>query len=230
MKLRSDPYSRIKVLYEDNHLLALFKPAGIPTQGDITGDLSLLDWARKWVKKKYAKPGDVYIGLVHRIDRPVQGVVLFARTSKAAARLSEQFRNHTVRKTYQAVIYGVPERMAGDVSLHLAKRQGKSFAAPEHDPRARHATLYYRVIDSAPPFCLVEVEPVTGRHHQIRASLAQMGHPILGDVKYGSPLRVNPGEIALLAATITCRHPTREMTITVESPLPQNWPWPPSRT
>ncbi len=227
MKLRSDPYSRIKVLYEDNHLLALFKPARIPTQGDITGDPSLLDWARKWIGKKYEKPGSVYIGLVHRIDRPVQGVVIFARTSKAAARLSEQFRNHTVRKTYLAMIHGMPEKAEGEASLHLAKKRGKSFAVPEQDPRARYASLHYRVIDSAPRYCLVEVEPVTGRHHQIRATLAQMGHPILGDVKYGSTLRLNPGEIALLARTITLRHPTREMTITIESPLPDNWLWPP---
>ncbi|NCP08572.1 RluA family pseudouridine synthase [bacterium] len=229
MRLRSDPYPKIKVLYEDNHLLALFKPAGIPTQGDITGDLSLLDWARRWVGKKYAKPGAVYIGLVHRIDRPVQGVVVFARTSKAAARLSEQFRNHTVRKTYLAVIHEVPKKPEGDIMLYLAKGRGKSLVASQDDPRAKLAGLHYRVIDSVTGFCLVEVDPITGRHHQIRASLAQIGHPILGDIKYGSPARINPGAIALLASTITCRHPTRDMTITIESPLPQDWPWPPSR-
>lgn len=229
MKLRSDPYYRIRVLYEDNHLLALFKPAGIPAQGDITGDLSLLDWARRWIGKKYAKPGAVYIGLVHRIDRPVQGVVVFARTSKAAARLSEQFRSHTVRKTYLAVIHDVPEKPEGDITLYLAKGRGKSFVAPQHDPRARLAGLYYKVMDSVPGFCLVKVDPTTGRHHQIRASLAQIGHPILGDIKYGSPARTNPGEIALLASTITFRHPTRNMTITIESPLPKGWPWPPLR-
>lgn len=217
--------SKIKVLYEDNHLLALFKPAGVPTQGDITGDVSLLEWARGWVGRKYSKPGAVFIGLVHRIDRPVSGVVLLARTSKAAARLSEQFRSHSVRKIYWAVVHGRPPSQ-GRISIRLSKRGSKSFPVPKEDPSGKDSLLRYRLLSSQKDYSLLELSPETGRHHQIRAILAHMGHPILGDVKYGSQERLRPGEIALLARSLTCRHPTRNLTITFESPLPEGWPLP----
>lgn len=221
----------IEVLYEDNHLLALFKPAGMLVQGDATGDLSLLDWAKGWLKRKYDKPGRVFLGLVHRLDRPVPGVVLFARTSKAARRLSEQFRARTVKKTYWAVIHGRMEPESGALKNHLVRRRNKTFLTTPEDANAKYAELRYTTLEAAGPFSLLEITLVTGRHHQIRAQLASLRRPIVGDVKYGAPgngSKKRPDEgLALLAKRLVCRHPTEGVEMTFESPLPKNWPWPP---
>ncbi|MFZ0448314.1 MAG: RNA pseudouridine synthase [Desulfatiglandaceae bacterium] len=218
---------RIKILYEDNHLLGLYKPAGMLTQGDRTGDLSLLDWAKAWLKKRYMKPGKAFLGLVHRLDRPVAGAVLFARTSKAASRLSAQIREHKIRKTYWAIVQGRPRPPEGKSKAFLTRRGSKSIITTQHDPSGRAAELTYRVLESRGPFSLVEIALITGRHHQIRCQFAALGCPILGDLKYGFSHALPSRNIGLLARSLICRHPTRPVDVTLESPIPDDWPWPP---
>lgn len=217
----------IRILYEDNHLLGVYKPPGMLIQGDKTGDLSLLDWAKGWIKNRYEKPGNVFLGLVHRLDRPVAGVALFARTSKAASRLSAQIRDRSMEKIYWAVVHGIPEPSEGRYEHHLARTRNKSVVTGPNDPSGKLAVLHYRVRETSAPCSLVEVTLVTGRHHQIRCQLSAMGFPILGDLKYGSSRPLSSGMVALLSKRIVCRHPTRDMDVAIESPLPENWPWPP---
>ena len=221
-------HDEIKILYEDNHLLGIYKPPGMLIQGDKTGDLSLLDWAKAWIKNRYQKPGKVFLGLVHRLDRPVAGVALFARTSKAASRISAQIRNRDVEKIYWAVVEGIPALSEGRSELYLARTRNKSLVTRPDDPSGKKAVLHYRVLESIARCSLVEVTLVTGRHHQIRSQFSAMGHPILGDVKYGSSGNLKPGTIALLSKRLSCRHPTKDSEVIIESPLPENWPWPPS--
>lgn len=220
----------LTVLYEDNHLLAVAKPAGVLVQGDASGDPTLFEAAKAYLKERYAKPGNVYLGLVHRLDRPVSGLVLFARTSKAAARLSAQFREGRAHKTYLAVVEGVPAPAAGDLACWLAAAgdaQGKTAAAAAPFPGAREARLSYRVREGGAGAALLEVEPATGRRHQIRVQLAAAGHPVLGDVKYGARgPRVGEG-IALHAWRLTVAHPVGGAEVTLEAPPPPDWPWPP---
>ncbi len=219
----------LTILYEDNHLLAVAKPAGLLVQGDRTGDVTLLEQARAYLRERYAKPGNVYLGLVHRLDRPVSGVVLLARTSKAAARLSAQFRAGTARKTYLAAVEGVPEPPEGETVSWLAGRadaEGRTAAADAPFAGAREARLSYRVRERAGGCALLEVRPATGRRHQIRAQLAARGHPILGDVKYGAR-RIALGLVALHAWRLVVAHPIGGAELTLEAPLPPGWPWPP---
>ncbi|MGA1839721.1 MAG: RluA family pseudouridine synthase [bacterium] len=217
----------LQVLYEDNHLLAVFKPAGLLVQGDNTGDLTLLEMAREYIKTKYNKPGRVYIGLIQRLDRPVAGVVLFARTSKAANRLCEQIREHMIKKTYWAVIHGKPFPSEGEISGHIRRHGRKSFLSRPDMKNAQIAILSYRTLESFSKLSLMEIELKTGRHHQIRVQMAGMGHPVLGDRKYGSPCCLPDRRIALLAKRLIITHPTKEEKVLIESPNPDNWPWPP---
>jgi len=219
--------TQIKILYEDNHLLGVYKPPGMLIQGDKTGDLSLLDWAKAWIKNRYQKPGNVFLGLVHRLDRPVAGLALFARTSKAAARLSAQIRDRTVEKIYWAVVHGTPSPLEGKSELFLARTRNKAVVTGPNDSSGKLALLHYRILESSALFSLVEVTLVTGRHHQIRCQLAALGHPVLGDVKYGSSVILPSGTIALLSKRLVCRHPTMDQDVVIESPMPENWPWPP---
>lgn len=219
----------LNAIYEDNHLLAVDKPAGLLSQGDASGDTSLVDLARAYLKERYHKPGNVYVGLVHRLDRNASGVVLLARTSKAASRLSACFRDDDVRKLYLAVCAGWPEPTAGALSHWLAPSgdlQGVTRAARVPFPGAREARLEYRVLESASGFSLLEVRPITGRRHQIRAQLALAGHPLLGDVKYGSVRRLPDHRVALHARALTVAHPVGGRPLTLECPLPADWPWP----
>lgn len=212
------------VLYEDNHLLAVFKPPGLLSQGPGEGHNTILDVARAWIRRSAGKKGNVFIGLVHRLDRPVGGVLVLAKTSKAAARLSEQFRSGSVRKTYQAVVEGqVPA--SGTWSAHLVR--GGRHRASRISPAAcgKPVSLAFRRIDGDDSASLVEVRPHTGRTHQIRVQLAHAGHPILGDVKYGSHAHL-PGRIALLAKEIALTHPIRGSTLEINAPTPVDWPWP----
>lgn len=209
------------VLYHDNHLLVLDKPAGMLVQGDATGDLDLLTWAKAWVKREYAKPGEAYLGLVHRLDRPVSGVVVFARTSKAAARLSAQFRERGVRKVYWALVAGAPSHEAV-LRGRLVRVAGRS-SRPGGEGEGQAAELRYRRLGVDGGVALLEVELGTGRHHQIRLQLAEAGLPILGDVRYGGPAGFAPGSIGLHARRLEVEHPTRGERLAFEAPPPAAW-------
>src|SRR4051812_15882164 len=176
------------ILYEDNHCLAVDKPAGLLTQGDRTGEPTLVDWARESLRTRYHKPGNVFVGLVHRLDRPVSGVVLLARTSKAAARLSEQFRAGTVEKLYWAIVEGVCRDEAGEWVDWLWKDRGRNVVrtVPAGTAAAQEARLAYRVLEKGRRWTSLELRPITGRSHQLRVQLAARGLPIVGDRKYGA--------------------------------------------
>ncbi len=215
------------VFHEDNHLLVLYKPAGLLVQGDETGEDSLLDLGKAWLKERYGKPGQVFLGLVHRLDRPVAGVVLFCRTSKAAARLSEQFRTGTVRKRYLAVVEGRVKKLTGRLVHHMERREDRSsrIVSPSA-PGAREIRLSYRVLDISGGRSLVEVDLETGRRHQIRLQLSHIGYPVVGDLRYGAPAPLPQKQIALLARELLVEHPTLRTGLAFRSPLPSGWPWP----
>ena len=221
----------LRILYEDNHLLAVYKPAGVLVQTDRTGDPSLQDTAKAWLKERDAKPGNVFLGIVHRLDRPVAGVVLFAKTSKAAGRIAAQFRERTVAKEYRAVVHGLPGSARGTLRDHLARdeERRRTHVVREGATGAREAALDFEVLARVPAFSLLAVRPRTGRSHQIRLQLAAAGHPILGDTKYGAAAPLADRRIALYAAEIEVRHPTRDEIVRVVSPEPPDWPWPPPR-
>ncbi len=216
------------VLFEDNHVLAMVKPAGMLTQGDRTGDVSLLDLAKKYLKEKYKKPGDVYLGLVHRLDRPVGGVIVFARTSKAAGRLSGQFRSRETKKVYWALVEGKPDPPEGELVHFLVKSGTMMKTAQKETAGAQEARLIYQTRETRGDESLVEVELITGRKHQIRAQLAAVGCPIVGDIKYGAKERQHtgrdPGEIVpgirLFARSLTFHHPVTGEEITIEAEPP----------
>jgi 23S rRNA pseudouridine1911/1915/1917 synthase len=215
----------LRVLYEDNHLLAVLKPAGLATMGVAADSPSLLKLAKQHIKQKYQKPGNVYLGVVSRLDSPVSGVVVFARTSKAAARLTEQFRTHRVEKTYWALVEGVLEPSSGTLTNYLARdevnRRMRIVGATM--PGSQQASLGYRRLKIVrKDLSLVEVDLQTGRKHQIRLQLAESGHPIIGDEKYGSRRKFGGG-IALHARRLTVDHPIRHENITFEAPVPETW-------
>lgn len=215
----------LQVLYEDNHLLGVVKPAGWLVQGDRTGDATLLDAAKMYLKHKYDKPGNVFVGLVHRLDRPVSGVVLFARTSKAASRLATEFRSRRVDKTYLAVVAGPVPEESGELVGHIERSHLKSRMAGGESGRAKEARLQYRVIASQRRHCLLEIHPTTGRHHQIRLQLSDWGHPVIGDLKYGAPKPLEDKSIALHAESLSIKHPTRDDTVELWAPPPTCHPW-----
>jgi len=219
-------HPRWPVIFEDNHLLALFKPAGLLAQGDRSGAVSLLELAKGWLKERHAKPGRVFLGLVHRLDRPVAGVMLFARTSKAAARLSAQFRCGTIQKTYLAVVEGTPDPSKGNLSNHIERQRLSCRILSEPTSRSREARLRYRLIDSTRNRSLLQVAPETGRRHQIRLQLSHAGHAIVGDVRYGAVSSLKDRQIALLAREIIVMHPTLNTPLRLACPLPAGWPWP----
>lgn len=209
------------VLYEDNHLIAVQKPHGMLTQGDETGDANLLDEVKNFIKVRDQKPGNVFLGLLHRLDRPVGGVVLFAKTSKGAARLSEQFRVHSIEKVYWAVVCGdVAGR--GNVVQWLVKDERKNVVTPydREVPGGQRAELTYEVLQAMHAYSLVEVRPKTGRPHQIRVAMASKLAPIAGDVKYGAPQSL-AGNIALFARSLSFSHPIsgERMTVTADPEL-----------
>ncbi len=222
----------LDVLYEDNHLLAINKPAGRLSQPDATGEPSVVELATEYLRVKFHKPGNVYVGLIHRLDQPVSGVLLLARTSKAAGRLSEQFRSRDVHKCYRALVEGhVPEPEGDwvDRLLKDATQNQVAVADPELDAaEGKSARLRVRVLARGGGRSLVELEPLTGRGHQLRVQLASRGYPIVGDRKYGarSSLRAADGgfRIALHATSLEFAHPTRPERLTIEAPLPSDWP------
>jgi len=208
------------ILYEDNHLIAVHKPAGVLVQGDKSGDVHLMDIVRQYIKVRYGKPGEVFLGLVHRIDRPVSGVVVFARTSKAASRLCSQWRAREVEKIYWALVRGRLDPADGILRSHLRKGSRRVFVENEGEPRSQEAILSYRTISAKGDISLVEIHLHTGRKHQIRVQLADAGRPIVGDWKYGSVERRRK-EICLNAHSLTLVHPTRGEKIAIESPAPE---------
>ncbi len=217
----------MKVLYEDNHIIIVSKGAGEIVQGDKTGDTPLSETVKAYIKEKYAKPGAVFLGVVHRLDRPVSGVVVFARTSKALARLNEMFRTGSVQKTYWALVQNKPQETETTLTHYLVRneKQNKSYAYDHERPGAKKAVLDYRVIGQTERYHLLEVHLHTGRHHQIRCQLAAIGCPIRGDLKYGAP-RSNPdGSISLHARSISFEHPVSHLPIYVEAPVPTEGPW-----
>ncbi len=195
----------IKILYEDNHLIAVFKPAGMLVQGDETGDKCLMDEVKEYIKEKYNKPGQVFLGLLHRLDRPVSGVVLFAKTSKGAARLSEQIRTHKVQKFYQALVEGKVKKEKATLINWLRKDEQKNKVTlfDKEIPNTLFAELDYKVLNSNTKNSLLEINLKTGRPHQIRSQLAYIGHPIVGDLKYGAKEALSDKSIALCAASFT---------------------------
>ncbi|MBX3100965.1 MAG: RluA family pseudouridine synthase [Bacteroidetes bacterium] len=216
------------ILYTDNHLLVVNKPAGMPSQGDPSGDLCAFDWAKDWIKHRHQKPGEVYLGLLHRLDRPVAGVMAMARTSKAAARLSKAFQGREVRKTYLAVVHKRPPQEEGQLEHWLSKLPGKNIMRAHKKPggNAQHAVLTYKMLKTHPGgISLLEVKPLTGRQHQIRVQLAAMGCTIVGDVKYGKSEFLPDGSIALLARSLTLPHPVGGQPVTFTAPLPSLEVW-----
>ena len=226
----------MEVLYEDNHLLAVSKAPGEIVQGDRTGDEPLVETCKAYIKEKYSKPGAVFLGVAHRLDRPVSGVVLFARTSKALTRLNDAFRRRDdLEKVYLALVEGHPDRPAATLTHHLLRNrdQNKSYPVREgtkEAKEAKEAVLEYRVV--AQPTegqTLLEIHLHTGRHHQIRAQLAAIGCPIIGDIKYGASLPLPDASIALHARSLTLNHPVRREPITFTAPLPSTPVWDPVR-
>ena len=215
------------VLYEDNHIIIVNKTASEIVQGDKTGDTPLSEIVKQYLKEKYQKPGNVFIGVTHRLDRPVSGLVVFAKTSKALGRLNEMFRVGEVKKTYWAIVKNMPPEPEGELVHYLVRneKQNKSYAYDSEKPGSKKAILYYRLIGRSDNYCLLEVDLKTGRHHQIRCQLAKMGCPIRGDLKYGFP-RSNPdGSICLHARRVRFVHPVSKELIEVVAPVPDSNLW-----
>ncbi len=218
---------KLDVLFEDNHLLIINKPPGVLVQGDNTGDTPLVDLAKEYIKEKYAKPGAVFLGVVHRLDRPTSGAIVFARTSKALQRLNAQFKERTTYKIYWAIIEKTTLSKKQKLEHWMVRKpkQNKSFAYTKEVLSSKKAVLHYQIVKQLDNYSLIEIELETGRHHQIRAQLSAIGKPIKGDLKYGAK-RSNPdGSIHLHARSLTVSHPvTKEnMTFVAEPPKEVIW-------
>ena len=226
MKIVSNK-SNLQILHEDNHLIVVNKRAGDIVQGDKTGDKPLSDVVKEYIKEKYNKPGEVFLGVVHRLDRPTTGIVVFARTSKALSRMNELFSNRATQKTYWAVVKNKPEK-SQDKLVHYIKRNEKNNTSKAHlneVPDSKLASLEYKIIKELTNYTALEIELHTGRHHQIRAQLAAIGSPIKGDLKYGFD-RSNPdGGIHLHARKLCFTHPVSKEAITIIAPTPDDVIW-----
>ena len=217
----------MQVLYEDNHIIIVSKLSGEIVQGDKTGDVPLSDIVAAYLKEKYSKPGNVFVGVPHRLDRPVSGLVVLAKTSKALSRLNEMFRVGSVDKRYLAIVKNRPKQPEGRLENWLVRneKQNRSYAYDKEVPGSKQAILNYKLVASSVNYHLLEIELLTGRHHQIRCQLAKMGCPIKGDLKYGAE-RSNPdGSISLHAFHVTFEHPVSHETIDVKAPLPEDSLW-----
>lgn len=215
------------VVYEDNHIVVVNKTSSEIVQGDKTGDTPLSEMVKQYLKEKYNKPGNVFIGVTHRLDRPVSGLVVFAKTSKALPRLNEMFRNGEVKKTYWAIVKECPKETEGELVHYLVRneKQNKSYAYDKEVKNSKKAVLHYKLIGHSQNYYLLEVDLKTGRHHQIRCQLAKMRCPIKGDLKYGSP-RSNPdGSICLHARTVQFVHPVSKEMIRLTAPVPEGNLW-----
>ena len=214
-------------IYLDNHLIAVNKPYGTLTQSNVAGGNSLLDQTKAWLKSQFNKSGNIFLSLVHRLDRPVAGVILFARTSKAAARLSKQFREKTVVKVYQAAVLGIPKNKEGQLTTWIRKnpKTGKATIFPRDTGGAKKAELDYRILKIFKEKSILEIFLRTGRFHQIRAQMGFIKCPVVGDVKYGAPQNLPGRHIALYASKLEINHPISGETLILESPQPKGWPF-----
>ena len=214
----------MEVIYEDNHIIIVNKSPGEIVQGDKTGDTPLVEIVRQYIKETYAKPGNVFCGVAHRIDRPVGGLVVFAKTSKALTRLNDMFRNNEIHKTYWAIVQGRPKQPEAHLTHYITsvERNNKSYASLRPKEGAARSELIYRTLAEGENYSLLEINLITGRKHQIRVQLSTTGTPIKGDLKYGAR-RSNPdGSISLLARSIRFVHPVSKKEIYVEAPVPDD--------
>ncbi|KGO94741.1 RluA family pseudouridine synthase [Flavobacterium subsaxonicum] len=226
MKIVSDK-NNLNVLYEDNHIIVVNKRVGDIVQGDKTGDKPLSDVVKEYIKDKYNKPGEVFLGVVHRLDRPTTGIVAFARTTKALTRLNELFKNRETQKTYWAIVKKRPEK-EHDTLVHYLKRNEKNNTSKAHNkevPESKVASLDYKIIRQLDNYTVLEIDLHTGRHHQIRAQLSAIGSPIKGDLKYGAD-RSNPdGGISLHARKLVLTHPVSKEQLSITAPVPDESVW-----
>lgn len=216
-----------RVLFEDNHFIAINKCSSEIVQGDKTGDSPMSEDIKKFLKEKYDKPGNVFCGVIHRIDRPVSGVVLFAKTSKGLSRMNEKFSTRDVKKTYWAIVKNRPEKTEGELIHYLIKdeKKNKSSAYKTEIKNSKLSKLFYKIIAKGDNYYLLEIDPETGRHHQIRAQLAAMGCPIKGDLKYGSERSNADGSVSLHARKLTFTHPINDITVEIIAPVPKEKIW-----
>lgn len=217
----------ISVIYEDNHLIAINKPSGWLVQGDETGDATAGDWVKQYIKIRYNKPGDVFLGTIHRLDRPVSGVTLFARTSKALERMNKQFQLRQVQKTYLAVVNQRPKEFEETLIHYLTKNPEKNLAKAytRPQPKSKKAELTYQLRGEVGEHHLLEIKPLTGRPHQIRVQLAKEGMPIRGDRKYGSKMRNNKRNIHLHAYQLEFTHPVKKEPVVIQAEIPDEQIW-----
>ena len=217
----------MNVIYEDNHIIVVNKESGEIVQGDKTGDTPLSDCVKDYLKRKYQKPGNVFLGVVHRLDRPVSGLVVFAKTSKALSRLNEMFRKGEVHKTYWAIVKNAPKEPSGRLTHWICRneKQNKSYAYNSEVSGSKKSVLDYRLLASGDNYHILEIRLLTGRHHQIRCQLSAMGSPIRGDLKYGAQ-RSNPdGSISLLSRHVEFVHPVSKELVSLDAPLPKDNLW-----
>jgi 23S rRNA pseudouridine1911/1915/1917 synthase len=217
----------IPVIYEDNHLLVIIKPVNVPTQEDESRDPDLLTLLKQDLKHRHNKPGQVFLGLVHRLDRPAGGVMVFAKTSKSAGRLSDQIRTHSMKKHYYAVIHGQPESLSGSLLHYLIKDSATNIVqtATAHHKEAKEARLNYQVIGQHEQFSLIRIDLLTGRPHQIRVQMSSIGCPLFGDQKYGATLNKPGQQLALWSTMLSFTHPTSKEQLTFHSIPPSDYPW-----
>lgn len=217
----------LQVLYEDNHLLAVNKPAGMAVQGDESGDRHILDEAEEFLRTKYNKPGKAFVGLIHRLDRPVSGVVLLAKTSKGLSRMNEQFRNKETHKIYHAITFQLPETESGTLKHWLGKdsKTHRALTYYQQRPGTKEAILHYKLLKRLGEKFLFEIELETGRFHQIRAQMAKMGSPLAGDLKYGAGKALPDRSVALHAQKLEFKHPISGELIKIIAPYPKTQIW-----
>ena len=225
-KVISNP-DNLQVLYEDNHLIIVNKRAGDIVQGDKTGDIPLSDIVKQYIKVKYDKPGNVFLGVVHRLDRPTTGIVVFARTSKSLTRLNKMFKEKEVDKTYWAIVANRPEKLKHTLAHWLRKnsKNNKSTAFSKETEGSKKVILHYQVIKELDNYILLQIHLETGRHHQIRCQLSAIGSPIKGDLKYGAPRSNKDASIHLHSRTIAFKHPVSKEKVIVQAPVPDDVIW-----